>query len=296
VSGPAPTFDNLNEQHMPLIPTTGILKSYYDTDISSTPSQSNRVSFSRRRDGSIRNHITGFDADASPKGSVETKRRLLRDSMNWPPPPPPRPTSSVDKSCRKSQSENGMVSLPLLAASSGLSRPVRRYSVLEIEEPKEDEVKVQEAAAVDMILALAFSGIWSNRSPVYSGARNDYSLGDVAKCTSHMIIRDDPQEAFNQVSRLKQYVFAFVKRTDGLWTYAILAHRFVDDEGEEYMLFVMHQRGSTKTITKKKWASLVRLVADKTVMEEEMLKPLLPRNISVNSLDGDAISRISYFS
>jgi hypothetical protein len=106
VSGPAPTFDNLNEHHVRLTPTTGILKSYYDTDISSTPSQSNRVSFSRRRDGSMRNKIASFDADASPKESVEKKRRSLRDSMNWPPPPPPRPTSSTDKSCRKSQSEN----------------------------------------------------------------------------------------------------------------------------------------------------------------------------------------------
>jgi hypothetical protein len=48
-----------------------------------------------------------------------------------------------------------------------------------------------------------------------------------------MIIQDDPQEAFSQVSRLKQHDFAFIKRTDGLWTYAILAHRYVDDEGEE---------------------------------------------------------------
>jgi hypothetical protein len=117
-----------------------------------------------------------------------------------------------------------------------------------------------------MIPALPFSEKWShrfwNRSPVYSGVRRDYSLGDKARCTSHMIIQDDPQEAFNQVSRLKQYAFAFVKRTDGLWTYAILAHRFVDDEGEECMLFVMHQTGSTKRIKKNQWAGFVCLVAD----------------------------------
>jgi hypothetical protein len=176
--------------------------------------------------------------------------------------------------------------------------------MLEMEERRKDEIEEHESSAA-VIPPLPFSrrrtdGDYDIPSrpteiQVYSGARNDYSLGDKARCTSHMIIRDDPQEAFHQVSRLKQHDFAFVKRTDGLWTYAILAHRYID-EGEECMLFVMHQRGSTKTITKKKWASLVRLVADKTVMEEEPLEPLLPRNISVNSLDGDAISRISYFS
>jgi hypothetical protein len=111
-----------------------------------------------------------------------------------------------------------------------------------------------------------------------------------------MIIQDDPQEAFSQVSRLKQHDFAFIKRTDGLWTYAILAHRYVDDEGEECMMFVMHQIGSTKTITKRKWVSFVRLVADKRVTGEEPLESSLPRNILMDSLGGDDVSRISYFS
>jgi len=178
--------------------------------------------------------------------------------------------------------------------------------MLEMEERRKDEIEEQESsAAVDMIPRLPFSrrrtdGDYDIPSQpteiqVYSGARNDYSLGDKAWCTSHMIIQDDPQEAFNQVPRLKQHDFAFVKRTGGLWTYAILAHRYID-EGEECMMFVMHQVGSTKTIKKNQWAGFVRLVAEKTVMGEEPLESSLPRNILEDSLDGDAISRILYFS
>jgi hypothetical protein len=80
---------------------------------------------------------------------------------------------------------------------------------MEIEELGNDGHDVQESA---FIPSLPFSvtrraaGDYDIRSqqteiPVYSGARSDYSPGDVGKCTSHMIIQDDPQEAFNQVSR-----------------------------------------------------------------------------------------------
>jgi hypothetical protein len=240
--------------------TAGILKSHNDKDIPATPSL--RVSFSSREDGSIRNHIASFDVDASSNECTmhcakEIQRPSLRDVMLLPPRSLPFGTP---------------------ASSMSSSRPVRRYSTMEI-------AKDQEAAARS-----------KGKMQGYSGVRSDYSLGDVARCASHMIIPDDPQEAFGQVSQLKQYVFAFVKRTDGLWTYAILAHSFVDDEGEECMMFVMNQRGSTKTITKKKWVSFVRLVADKMVMEEKPMEPSLPRNISVNSLGGDDISMISFTS
>jgi hypothetical protein len=248
-----------------------------------------------------RQHLAYFNL------GILTNLTMMRISMNRPPPPPPRRTSSTDTPSRKSLSENRMVSLPLRVASSpstGLSRPGSRYSVLEIKELKKRGVNVQEVAAdIADIHPLPISGTSSNedhnlsqnRSLVYSGARNDYSLGDKAKCTSHMIIQDDPQEAFNQISRLKQHDFAFVKRTDGMWTYAILAHRYID-EGEECMMFVMHQIGSTKTITKRKWVNFVHLVADKMVMGEEPLESSLPRTILEDSLDGDAISRILYFS
>jgi hypothetical protein len=274
ISGPAPTV----EQDRSSTATAGILKSHNDADITASSSHYNRVSFSSREDGSIRNHIASFDVDASPKECTThcvkvTQRRSLQDSMLWPPP-----------------------SLPFGAApapSLNSSRPVRRYSTMET-------AKEQNAAAVPR---LPFSRRRSDgdynpsqqsRMQSYSGVRSDYSLGDVARCTSHMIIQDDPQEVFDQVSQLKQHDFAFIRRTDGLWTYAILSHSFVDDEGEECMMFVMHQNGSTKTIRKKKWVSFVRLVADKMVMEEEHLEPSLPRNVLVNSRDRDDISMISF--
>jgi hypothetical protein len=294
MSGPVPTLSNSDEQGRSFPSTAGILKSRNDADVATTSSRHSQVSFSRRKDGSIRNHIASFDVHALPKECTkETARRSLRDSMNWPPPPPPR-----DKSFSALFRENQMVSLPFGAAPApalSSSRPVRRYSTIEI-------ARDEKAAAFHRLpLSRRRSDGDHNRSQQsriqgYSGARSDYSLGDKVKCSSHMIIQDDPQEAFSQVSRLKQHDFAFIKRTDGLWTYAILAHRYVDDEGEECMMFVMHQIGSTKTITKRKWVSFVRLVADKRVTGEEPLESSLPRNILMDSLGGDDVSRISYFS
>lgn len=314
-----------NQARLSPTPTAGILK-HNDADITATP-QNNRVSFSRRQDGSIQTHISSFDVDASPKETAN-RRLSLRESMNWPPPPPPR-TNSADDSCRKSFSaafrENRMPRLPFATVPAcpppGIPRPLRRYSTMEIEDlTRMNQVKVQgqATATCSMIPPLPFSRRRSDghldhsqqqsnniRTMTSSGARCDYILGDIAKCSSHMIIlaetTNDPQhheKALHQVSQLKQHDFAFIKRADGSWTYAILAHRYIQgDTNEECMMFVLNEGGATKTIKKRQWVNFVRVVALEEMMGEEwIVDPEMPRNISVDDGDVDDFSMISFTS
>jgi hypothetical protein len=292
VSGPA---QQVRSQTL----ATGVSKSNNDMKVTTTPSQNNRLSFSRRQDGSIHTRTSGFDVNASLKET--TNCRPLRDSMSRLPLPPPRTSSteSFKSSFSAAIQQNRMVHLPFANASvsPSSSRPVRRHSTTEMEKlRKTDEAKVQEAAATTSIPPLPFSRSRSvdhsqrNRIQAYSGGRSDYSLGDIAS-RSHMIIPDDPQDAFNLVSRLKQYDFAFIKRTDGSWTYALLAYRYVD-EGKECMLFVLDQGGLMKVIKKTQWSNFIRMVADQKVMKCKPSNPSSPRIISVDSSDVDDSSMI----
>lgn len=106
----------------------------------------------------------------------------------------------------------------------------------------------------------------------HRGLRKDYSLGKRACSSSHMIIESDHDVAFQSASSLKNHDFAFVKRSDGQWTYAILAYRsfeLVKNEEvvEECMMFVMSDAGSTKLIKKRQWGDYVRLVSMKGLEE-----------------------------
>ena len=102
----------------------------------------------------------------------------------------------------------------------------------------------------------------------YHGYREDYFLGDVVKSSSHMIIEPAPRRAIRAVESLQIHDFAWVKRSDGLYTYAILAYRSTSPltespstkEDEEYMYFVVDNIGSTKMVPKSRWHVNVRLV------------------------------------
>ena len=104
----------------------------------------------------------------------------------------------------------------------------------------------------------------------YHGYREDYFLGDVVKSSSHMIIESAPKRAIRAVESLQIHDFAWVKRSDGLYTYAILAYRSTSPltespstkEDEEYMYFVVDDIGSTKMVPKSRWHVNVRLVRE----------------------------------
>ena len=118
----------------------------------------------------------------------------------------------------------------------------------------------------------------------YNGYRDDYFLGDVVRSTSHMIIESTPKQALRAVESLNVHDFAWVKRSDGLYTYAILAYRSTcpltiesscavvpsataasSSEGEEYMYFVVDHIGSTKMVPKSRWHVNVRLIHETSI-------------------------------
>ena len=97
------------------------------------------------------------------------------------------------------------------------------------------------------------------RMPLKVGFRKDYDIGDTARSHTHMIFD-------RSVYSLQKHDFAFIKRSDGSFTYAILAGRAIrnkkndDTATEECMTFVMDQFGATKMIRQRNWNEFVCLV------------------------------------
>ena len=93
------------------------------------------------------------------------------------------------------------------------------------------------------------------------GYRPDYKLGQTVRSASHIKIPTSSQNAMQQVSTLMKYDFAFIKRSNGLYSYAILAYRTTHDNDKgESLTFVMDDKGCTKMIRKKYWCEYIRLV------------------------------------
>lgn len=108
-----------------------------------------------------------------------------------------------------------------------------------------------------------------------------YNIGDACRTPKDMIICSSREEAKESASLLRKWDGAFIKRSCGLWTYAILIERSpqplnvlkkrleyfywatvweVDprDEVEDSMLFAIDDDGSTKIIPEHIWAKYVR--------------------------------------
>lgn len=88
-------------------------------------------------------------------------------------------------------------------------------------------------------------------SSVSKGFRGDYDLGDTIRCQSHMIPQESKSDELEAaVCSLQKHDFAWVKRSNGSFSYAILAYRSLEPPGkkssetlDEYMAFVMDTRG-----------------------------------------------------
>lgn len=104
--------------------------------------------------------------------------------------------------------------------------------------------------------------------------QTDYSLGENARCPSHMIEHGaSPEKAFQSINKLKALDFAFVKRSslDERYSYAILACRSLEPHVdasnpppemlEECMIFVLSDAGNTMKLRKNQWVECVRLVS-----------------------------------
>mmetsp|Transcript_14664 Transcript_14664/g.31137 ORF Transcript_14664/g.31137 Transcript_14664/m.31137 type:complete len:696 (-) Transcript_14664:81-2168(-) len=108
-----------------------------------------------------------------------------------------------------------------------------------------------------------------------------YGLGQIARSPRDMIIHRSNDEAIHSASLLKIHERAFLKRSNGAWTSALLADRSfqpvntpstrnhwytqddIDHETmklEESMLFVINEDGATKIIKKKYWGKFIRRI------------------------------------
>ena len=163
---------------------------------------------------------------------------------------------------------NQLVHLPFQTTPPSESHSVKRYGIIEVEQLQDAKTKSFE----DVPLALeqrrkSLEAVDSqqpreqHKSYMTNGSRSDYILGDTVRSPSHMIVEDCSEAALHKASQLKLHDFAFIKRSDGSWTYAILACRNTSEvNNEECMMFVMNETGSIKYIKKRKWASFIRCV------------------------------------
>lgn len=78
-------------------------------------------------------------------------------------------------------------------------------------------------------------------------------LGDVGSPRDMVV--SDSSRARAIVHALQKHDFAFVVRSDGSWTYAIVAER-----KEATLRFVVDRRGATKELSRRRWSESVRLV------------------------------------
>lgn len=95
----------------------------------------------------------------------------------------------------------------------------------------------------------------------HEGFCKDYALGEALRSPAHTI-----QRGLAAIDSLKKHDFAFVKRSDGSFSYAIVAFRSFEPASrgawdEECMTFVVSAAGSIKTVRKRHWAESVRMVA-----------------------------------
>jgi len=101
------------------------------------------------------------------------------------------------------------------------------------------------------------------------GCRRGYKLGETLRSPSHATTAGT-----DAVGSMLDNDFAFVKRSDGSFSYAILAYRSdeydpVDRSLEESMAFVLSNSGQTKTIKKNQWGRCVRLVSRAMIQLDE---------------------------
>ncbi|KAL7519492.1 hypothetical protein ACHAWX_004242, partial [Stephanocyclus meneghinianus] len=92
-------------------------------------------------------------------------------------------------------------------------------------------------------------------------------LGDIA--LPSQIQNASPEDAHDAAASLPVHSFAFVLRSNGQWTYAILADRPVPEGPQASIRFVLDKRGSTKIFKRKYWGMYIRSVRNVNKNENE---------------------------
>lgn len=96
--------------------------------------------------------------------------------------------------------------------------------------------------------------------PLPSRDHRALQLGDVAS-PQDMHIESDHQRQYENVASLPVHSFAYILRSTGEWTYAIIADRPVKCGPNASIMFVLNDKGSTKTIKAKDWGKYIRPIS-----------------------------------
>ena len=257
---------------------------------------------------SVETTLTSRDVSMLPSLPFSSKAELLTNHPNPRPPPPHRSRErGDDNGHRMSNEQHGLAATsrhrqPRRSSHTGITADTAQGMIAEIiitnrdknkdksshhrEPPRRvtvsfapsdeqlQQLRQSQGTAYDQQHAQDMQQVGQ---PVYhKGFRTDYVLGESSRHTSHMIVPQDDTHAITLVNTLSKHDFAWVKRSNGKYSYAILAYRTSstdnnDKDGNnnkgEGMAFVMDELGSTKMIRQKYWCEYVRLV--RPMQEEE---------------------------
>ena len=218
--------------------------------------------------------------------AVHSEGKSSRFKM-LPPPPPPRPPS-LDSSSRRAAAqavpprlqnqEMQLTQLPFPAErnNSSLSEAQILQELVQLVYPLPNSKDSNNDSSKQLDMT---------QKPV--SFRPDYSLGQEARSSSHMIIEPSPKKATEKVSCLEIHDFAWIKRSNGSWTYAILAYKSLVENilgiKAECLVFMVSIRGATKSIKKHQWVECIRQVASEETLSQAVLS-ILRRNTIIKEM------------
>ncbi|KAL7475358.1 hypothetical protein ACHAW6_001274, partial [Cyclotella cf. meneghiniana] len=259
-----------------------------------TPHASPKVSFDSHKDGILKRSVSFYNVDSRSLHIDTTSIDVVECNSNCIQVTRPKKVSSLGhqiKSLRSLIQNIQQSDLNIPTSSDTSSAPgclERRHSMLDLGETGQQHRQDRHTASPtaprvscpspqrrssDGDCGMSYQNCCAGNNHQSAQSKEvcppvKYVLGDMVRSSSHMTVASCPQDAAKNASNLQNHDFAFVKRTDGSWTFAILACRiFLEsqsnqaDSHEECMLFVISERGGTKIIRKPHWAEFIRIVA-----------------------------------
>jgi len=245
--------------------------------------------------------VSSSAAASAKKATLRTTPEEFQKSQLYPPPPPKRQPSSGHSAIGNSVQNNGTHLRRSQVSTLGEDNNESNLTILrDIRITPQD--KPQDASCLlktkrqtshaQAVIALVNPSSsdaphskvahQNNQHQQHNGFRQDYLLGETARSSSHMRIEPCAEKATETIDSLAKHDFAFVKRTDGSYSYAILAHRSNEESKnqeivEECMTFALSNAGCTKMIKKSQWSKFVRLASSSSTKnydrKEDLLQP-----------------------
>jgi hypothetical protein len=87
-----------------------------------------------------------------------------------------------------------------------------------------------------------------------------YSLGDILSNNQHMVTPSSLKDGIEYASTLQPLDFAFILRSNGTWTYAVVCDILNCNNNKPSIKFVVDRQGCTRTIPKKYWGKYICLI------------------------------------